>query len=458
MFQAFGLGLAFTALSHNKNLVGTLLTRHKIGTMTTFMTNNNGSGRLAFNKSGRFCSILLLGVACAFWPAHVFALGFLIPNQDAAAIARGNAFAATADNPSAIYYNPAGISQIPGFEAQLGDLNYLGIDVGYDSFGGAHTDTKFDLLTVPQIYATYSPTNLPFSFGLGVYSPFGLGVKWPQDSPLRSLAIDSKLYFFTLNPVVSWQATKTLSIAVGPTINYARIKFNRGLTSLNDNFQFLGDDYAVGLTAGLLWQPLPKWSLGLDYRLATTMDFKGTSTYYPGAGPTFSAATAASVPFPQTVSAGLSFRPTPKWNIEFDVDYINWNTLGTVTLSGTKNIFGFDLPLQLNWHDSWQYKFGVTRCFNDGWYASAGYFYSSDTASSADYTPAIPDTDLHVGSIGFGRNGEHWHWALAGQVIAGPVRTIYATSGNTDPFTGVSAAGKYQLWVPTVSFSIGYRF
>src|SRR5688500_17253838 len=45
-------------------------------------------------------------------PASAFALGIRIADQDARATARGNAFTATADNPSAIYYNPAGITQL----------------------------------------------------------------------------------------------------------------------------------------------------------------------------------------------------------------------------------------------------------------------------------------------------------------------------------------------------------
>ena len=44
----------------------------------------------------------------------IFALGFRLADQDAEATARGLAFAATADNPSAIYYNPAGITQLEG--------------------------------------------------------------------------------------------------------------------------------------------------------------------------------------------------------------------------------------------------------------------------------------------------------------------------------------------------------
>ena len=326
----------------------------------------------------------------------------------------------------------------------------------YDSPTGAHSENKFETLIVPQIYYTFSPTNLPLSFGLGVYSPFGLGVKWPNTGPLRSLAIDSKLSYITINPVVSWQATKTLSLAVGPTINYAKIQLNRGLQSANDVFNFKGDDFDYGLTAGLLWQPTEQWSFGATYRLAQQMDFNGDAAYNTGLGIAH-ANTTAGVSFPQIISGGISFRPTDKWNLEFDVDYIGWD-IGTVTLAGTKSIFTFDLPLALNWHESWQYKFGVTRQLGNGWFVSAGYFFSTDTTSTGNFTPAVPDSDLHTGSVGFGHNGEHWHWALAGQVFAGLSRNIPATAGNTDPFTAVSAAGNYQILVPAVTFSVGYRF
>ena len=50
----------------------------------------------------------------------VSANGFRLPDQDAFATARGEAFVATADNPSAIYYNPAGITQVEGNNLRVG--------------------------------------------------------------------------------------------------------------------------------------------------------------------------------------------------------------------------------------------------------------------------------------------------------------------------------------------------
>jgi long-chain fatty acid transport protein len=412
--------------------------------------------------SGRITAIFGL-TALTLVPAQVFGLGFRIPNQDAAAIARGNAFVATADNPSAIYYNPAGITQLEGLQAQVGVLNYFGINTFYDAPNGSDAQTDFENIPVPQLHVTYTPKGSSLSFGLGMYAPFGLGVKWPENSGFRSIAIESRLQYLTLNPVIAWKIHPTLSIAVGPTINYSEIKITRGLLTATDKFKFQGDDTSLGFNAGILWQPHSQWSFGANYRAASRMNYEGTSTYDLLSA---SANTKAAVDFPQIISAGVSFRPNTNWNIEFNVDYTDWNTLNTVTLDGTSalginNVLpgpppAFDLPLQLDWHESWFFEFGVTRNLDDGWFVSAGYFYSSETAPSSTYTPAIPDTALHVGSLGVGHQTDKWRWVVAGQLIAGGKRNI--TDSQTSPFTGESANGKYQLIVPTLSVSLSRKF
>lgn len=417
--------------------------------MTNAMTTTSSSARFAtLNR------LILLGAAwLALTPTQIFALGFRVPNQDAAAIARGNAFVATADNPSAIYYNPAGITQLEGHNAQVGVLNYLGINTFYDAPNGTDTTSDFEVLPIPQLHYTFTPKDSPLSYGLGVYAPFGLGVKWPENSGFRSIAIESRLTYVTINPVIAWKAHPTLSIAVGPNFNYSDIEFSRGLAAPNDNFKFKGDDIGYGFNAGVLWQPHEQWSFGANYRSASRINYKGKSTY-DALGAT--ADTKATLDFPQIISAGVSYRPTPEWNFEFNVDYTDWNTVNTVNLEGTIAIFGFNLPLQLDWHESWFYEFGVTRTFDDGWFVSAGYFYSSETAPSQTFTPAVPDTTLHVGSIGIGHQGENWRWVVATQLIAGGRRDINNSQPN--PFTAESANGKYQLIVPTLSVSLARRF
>src|SRR6188472_416504 len=102
-------------------------------------------------------------------PNEAHALGFRIPNQDAEATGRGNAFTATADNPSAIYYNPAGITQLEGTRALLGAYAIsLEAKVDLDAPGGNNhfASTNDELQFAPQLYLTYKPKSSRVAIGL----------------------------------------------------------------------------------------------------------------------------------------------------------------------------------------------------------------------------------------------------------------------------------------------------
>ena len=66
----------------------------------------------------------LLGAAAALLlsTTPAFSLGFRLADQNAESTARGLAFAATADNPSAVYYNPAGITRLQILHSKFGDI------------------------------------------------------------------------------------------------------------------------------------------------------------------------------------------------------------------------------------------------------------------------------------------------------------------------------------------------
>ena len=385
------------------------------------------------------------GVLAAALPPEAHALGVRIPNQDPTAIARGNAFVATADNPSAIYYNPAGITQLEGHNIQVGSLFYLNIFTDYESPSGARVENNPEVIPVPEIHYVYSPSNSPFSLGLGVYAPFGLSMEWPDNAPFATSSIEAKLTYVTANPVVAVQLHRTLSAAIGPTFSASELKLRQAVGVVpGDRLKFEGDDIGYGFTAGLLWQPYQEWSFGLTYKSKVKINYDGTYTLSPT--PPFNGKNNSSAPFdfPQIITGGISFRPTPNWNIEVDVDWTDWNSVDRLAIKG--------LPSRpLDWNPSFFYEFGVTRYLKNGYYLSAGYFFSEQTTSERYFTPAVPDTDLHVGSLGVGYHGRHWQWAAAGQIIAGDWRTI---NDNVNP----TVNGRYRLWTPTLSLSVGYRF
>lgn len=374
----------------------------------------------------------------------VKALGFRIPNQDAEATARGNAFVATADNPSAIYYNAAGITQIEGVSAQFG-AHIISVNSHFESTTpGVEADTEFEIQPVPELYATYSLKDKPFSFGLGIYAPFGLGLEWPENSPLRPYAIEGRLLYTTITPVVAYKILPSLSVAVGPTFNLAKLDLSQGTSIPGVNeFQFDGTGFSAGAKAAILWQPHPQWSFGASYVSPTSVEFSGESSFSPITG---ESATKAKVPFPQFVTGGISFRPTTNWNIEVGVDWTDWDTLNTVTFDGTP--FG-NVPFALNWKSSWMINSGVSYYFHNRFWVAGGYFYSQNSTTEPDFSPLVPDTNLNVASLGFGRKGEKWSWALSGQLIFGPPRSVN---------NGTGMDGTYEFFNQAVNLSIAYRF
>ena len=386
-------------------------------------------------------------VGLAFGPGSglVFGLGTRIPNQDAEAIGRGNAFVATADNPAALYYNPAGITQLEGNNVLAGALFYMDVNTDYESPSGQRVENVRKILPVPHFDYVYTPEGQPFSFGLGVYAPFGLGMEWPDDAPFRNAGVKAELTYATINPVIAWKALPTLSLAAGPTINYSEAELVQGILVSPYQFHFKGHNWGYGFNAGLLWQPHPMWSFGAKYFSATTMNYAGTVSFSPtSAFLPPDTQSYAHLKYPQMVVGGVSFRPTTNWNFEVDVDWTDWDRVKTLDIDGVGS-------LPLYWQSSFFYEFGVTRKLGRGYYVSAGYFYSEASTPEKYYTPLVPDIGLHVGSLGVGYKGPHWSWALAGQLIGGAWREV---QGALNP----TVDGRYKLWTPTLSLSLGYHF
>lgn len=393
--------------------------------------------RQSFPGSSKAVIFLLLALAIVS-PPRAGAVGMRLPNQDPEAIARGNAFVATADNPSAIYYNPAGITQLEGSQVRVG-MYFISASTEYTSLTGARAQTDDSFQAVPQLYCVYSLENTGFSFGLGVYAPYGLAMDWGNSPPFNAIAREGKLLYATLSPVMAWRVLPSLSLAVGPTINYTDAKFN------NASFNFHGDDTGFGLKAGLLWQPHRQWSFGASYQSATDMTLHGHSevpAFFLGDSPT-----RAKAHFPQFMAVGVSFRPTDKWNFEFDVDWTDWDSLDQVSFQRADTII---VPFAFFYQSSFMYEFGITRQLGQGYFVSTGYIYSENSSPDANYNPIVPDANLHLGSIGFGHRGKRWDWAVGYH---------FGYNGRRDVQGGSPLAnGSYETLNHAFNLSTTYKF
>jgi long-chain fatty acid transport protein len=401
---------------------------------------------------------VLLAFLLTVTAPRLLALGIRLADQDATATARGNAFVATADNPSAIYYNSAGITQLQGHHLSLG-IYSIYLNSEYTAPNGTKFDTKDDLQAVPRFYYTFRPENHPLAYGLGFYSPYGLALEWPDSSSFRSLAKQGRIMYLTMHPVVAWEIVPSLSVAAGPTVNYAQTTLKQGIALPGDQFKFKGDDTDVGYAVGLLWKPHAKHALGVSYRSATIMDFNGHSSVETPLGSDRQPANAR-FDFPQNIVFGWSYRPTPEWNIEFNADWTDWDQLNTVTLLNQVPVTVYGRPLssselQFNWRSSWFYEWGVTRYFHNGFALSGGYIFSENSVPDANFNPIVPDSDRHILSLGLGRKYRHFSWDAAYQLAYGPPRTV---RGSLPSPVGQTADGRYEFISHALTISFGYTF
>ena len=416
--------------------------------------------------------LLLTALLSAGWAGEALANGFRLADQDAFAAARGEAFVATADNPSAIYYNPAGITQLEGNNLRAG-IYGIYLEPGFTPTNGAANSgntyhSSDNLAAVPQFFYAYTPTNFPLSGGVGVYAPYGGNISWPDDTGFRTLATDGSLTYITINPVVAIKLSKSFSIGGGLSLNYANMNLEQGLRPFPQppNFyRFKGDGWSWGYNAGALWQPSRQISLGATFRSSATVTLNGRTEFeqYSAGIPFTTLPANADFEFPMTIVCGISYRPTPKWNLEFDADYTDWSSFSKVTIyqQGTAPLgFAQNPQVTLDWQASWMYEFGVTRYFDNGWHISAGYVYDQNSVPDSYYTPFAADLDRHFFSVGTGFKSKRLSFDITYQFGYGPGHTV---TGSKPPsisgvFAGQNADGTYDFISHAIFVTAGLHF
>ncbi len=397
-----------------------------------------------------FGVVLFLGLMTG--PSSVFGLGLALPDQDAFATARGNAFVATANDPAAIFYNPAGISQLEGFNVSLGAYG-LALSDRYTG-PASSIDSKTTWSAVPQFFATYNLPDYHLSFGLGVYSPYGLRMEWPNTAPFLSAGETGQLDYFTGAAMVAYQLLPNLSIAAGPTLNYSEvdlkevIPFAPGATFVN---HFRGRATDAGYTAGLLFQAAEHHFFGLTYRSASEMNYNGHATIpaYPFTG---NIGASADFHFPETLAFGYSYRPSEKWNFEGDINWTDWSGLKNVPLEPSPPLPAAD-GLAFNWKPSWMLDLGVTRYLGNDWRISGGWMYSENSVPDGNFNPLVPDSDRYLFSVGVGKKCGKFSWDAAYQLGWGPSRSV-----GSDATAGGAPDGKYEFISHALTINCGYHF
>jgi long-chain fatty acid transport protein len=347
--------------------------------------------------------VAAIGAASLMASTSALALGFRNPDQDARATGQGEAFVAQADDASAVYYNPAGLTQLKGAEITSGAF----LSFPNSRLPGAGSGAEMNTMAfLPHLYAAtdFGAALAKWRFALGVNVPFGNAAEYSDNGPFRYLVTQASLFVLNIQPTVAYQVNEQLSLGAG-------LNIYRGETDLKSrvpfspapdgHFHFDGDGYAFGATAGLMWKIGPQITFGAVYRSPFAINFDGSAVLTTPFGKDGPHSADSSIQFPQSVAGGLAFRPTKKLKLELDVEWTNWQMLNKVVLNSPGALFnGRTIPFE--WQDSMFYEFGAQYEITDHWTARGGYIFSGNTVPGSTFSPTVPDSNRHVFSAGLG--------------------------------------------------------
>lgn len=393
--------------------------------------------------SGKHYGMVAIAAASLFVTGSAWALGFSNPDQNARATGQGNAFVAQADDASAIYFNPAGLTQQTGTESTGG--GYL--DLAGSRFRGAADVDNTSTTFVPQFYLAtdFGKTNSPWRVGLGFNVPFGSAADLGSTGHFMNQVTKSSLTVYNIAPSVAYRFNDHFSLGADLNVYHGDTMFEQKvLPAGNAVFHFEGDGNAVGATVGALYKFNDQHAIGAVYRSPFSINF---SDYASLRGIVPATAASASVNFPQSVAVGYAFRPIAPLKLEADLEWTNWDPLTTVQLRAGPLSTG----LGYDYQDSFMYKFGAEYELTKRWTIRGGYIFSENSVPDRTYSPAEPDADRHVLSIGLG-------YAIKGLQIDVAYQYSFTASRTVAGSPGGLSDGKWNsdghalTWSSTMKF------
>jgi long-chain fatty acid transport protein len=378
---------------------------------------------------------------------------FEVLQQGARASGQAEAFAAQADDPSAIWYNPAGITQLHGTQILAG--GYLVIpDYHFSGPGGEASNHEKSFL--PELYLTTGFGLDRVKFGIGLNNVFGLKEDWGRNSPLETLVTHGHLYTLNLQPTVAVQVTDSLSIGLGLNVYYGTANIERKQVlgpppTPMGNFRLHGDDVAFGVSPGVLWKIDEHNSVAAFYHSPFTLNLEGrvdiTGKGIPPIGP--SDAT-TKLKLPQIAGIAYAVRPVTPWKIEADAVWSEWSTLQEIPIESPNKAFnGQAIPTK--YHDTWSFRLGTQVDLDAHWSVRGGYAYGTSAVPAKYFSPLVPDSNYHLFSVGLGYSTDVWSLEFAYLFILRETRNI--GGGINAP----AVVGSYDTNMQGVILNLGLK-
>jgi long-chain fatty acid transport protein len=387
------------------------------------------------------------------------------------------AFAATADDPSAMFYNVAGLAYQRRMSVTAGgtmitfDNEFQGSDdfvPGGDASGGYANHT----FVPPNAYVVI-PIGENMTFGLGQFTAFGLRTDWRNGNtfPGRFISQDANLKTVSVQPSFAMKfAGGKIAVGLGAEYRRSHITLERNQAQV-----FLGRIYDVaharlnsdwnsawGYDVGLMFRPNDLWSIGLQYRSDMDIDYEGDAkfTQIATGNPALDAVVARGLPpsqginttlsFPAFYTAGIATKVIPNWTIELDGIYNTWSRFESLQVAFEQTP-AINLDVPEDWDNSYSIRLGADHPVTDRWNVRLGTVYDNTPQPVEGVGPLLPDADRLGVTFGLGYHGARWSVDVSDMVLHFYDRDTMGQ--NRDEFNGT-----YTTSANLLAINLGYNF
>jgi len=382
---------------------------------------------------GRSFGVFLLAVFVVASTAGIAsAAGFAVSEKSVKGL--GSAFAggaASAEDASTVYYNPAGMVRLPGIQVDAGlsaiaysfeatDKGSPTAIPGLNLTGGNGGDGGMTKV-IPGFFYTQS-INESLTAGIGITAPFGLGTEYEAGWVGRYHTIKSDVLTIDINPSIAYRINDQVSIGVGISAQYLDAELSNAIDfgtaavpllgpqvaqQLDGKATLTADDWAYGFDLGILFEISEATRIGVSYRSKMEYEVEGDAKFeIPAAAAPIAAAAgyadttgSANIDMPGSLSASLYHEFDNGFALMADLTWMNWSVLEELRVK-----FGNgadDNVTTFSWDDTWRMAVGAAKAINDQLTIRCGLAYDPTPIPNPNVrTPRVPDSDRTWISLG----------------------------------------------------------
>jgi long-chain fatty acid transport protein len=398
---------------------------------------------------------LATGLALVGSTSLAHAAGFALIEQNVSGL--GNAYAgqaASAQDASTIFFNPAGMTMLPDRQVVVaGHLIKPQAEFSgtvSPAIGGGGGGDAGGLALVPNFYYAFRLTP-DVHLGVGINAPFGLATEYDANWVGRTQAIKSKLETININPSIAWRVSESLSIGAGLNIQTIKAELTNFAGALG-TAKVEGDDHGWGFNLGAIWQPAPATRIGLAYRSEVEYTLEGDATFTGNA--LANTDVTADTTMPASASLSLFHRLSPQIDLLADMTWTGWSAFDELRILRTNGTLLSNTPE--NWDNNMRYSVGVSYHMNDAWSFRSGVAYDETPVSDVFRTARIPDESRLWIAL-----GAQYRISKRGSIDVGYAHlfvddaSINKTEGTAPPIT---LSGSYKSSVDILSAQYTHSF